>query len=270
MSNSGLVFNVPEEVIRALKQKSLEVNHAPPKGQLDQLVGHASGSSHIHPRTRTQSDQIEMGDNGEGQWKIVPPRRRVKTVTHMGPRVTLPAKSNGKADVQGKETTLKVGNGGSLAVCTNAKQNSHDSKLEMSTIGQRLKSEMAFQRNTSQSAAKQGSMRSSPVVQPTWMHVQGQVQKLTLSTPQTDPSNQGKLQEPSSSKALVLVKEAVNRASKKRVLEEDASHTLEESDVADLHPLGPSSRALALFQRSSPTNEKQGESQARYFSVQTN
>ncbi|KAK1305411.1 hypothetical protein QJS10_CPB11g00301 [Acorus calamus] len=71
-------------------------------------------------------------------------------------------------------------------------------------------------------------------------------------SPSAGPQTQGKSVEALSTKAIVMVEDAVKRASKKRVLEEDALHSPMQTEGNDSPSQGDMSSALTLFQHSGP------------------
>ncbi|KAK1305281.1 hypothetical protein QJS10_CPB11g01006 [Acorus calamus] len=179
------------------------------------------GSSTRSQQQDSQQNGIPLGESGEGQWKTVPPRRRLKTTSPPRPGVAQIDQSKQKYLEQGKGASLaKNGTCGNPDARTYTKQNPTAPNNGASTPEPRLQTNGTYHKY-----ARPGTVRSSPVIQPPGFHVTDQSNMHSNTSPSTGPQTQGKLVEVPSTKAIVMVEDVVKRASKKRVLEEDASHS---------------------------------------------
>ncbi|KAK1325138.1 hypothetical protein QJS10_CPA01g01195 [Acorus calamus] len=198
---------------------------------------------------QNQPDRSSRAIADEGQWKIVPPRRRARVGT------TSSQFDNGQGSTRGQQSSLGASNNshkGSTPDRQHSRQPATQSPNIPSPVGVNAGSNHQQFGKASMDlhsqARVQRNEKVSPVIVPTGYDKSSQISPLTSMLP--SDSVKGKQAEVSS-KALVLVEKAITRASKKRVFEEQGIHVMPMNSTAD-QSLGTSTRDIALIQRSCP------------------
>ncbi|KAK1297823.1 hypothetical protein QJS10_CPB14g01350 [Acorus calamus] len=195
----------------------------------DPVSSGVSAQSKLVPDSRPQSIELSLE---QGPWQIVPPRRRPKVKKELGSTLIESAPSRGEG-IKGNAVHAER----TQTDCRNVTQ--EDGKVRKSTP----QSDMNRASVAGISLGPQRRQATSPIVQPI-----GKGQGLR------GPTNKAKETGSDMSKALVLVEKAVNRASKKRVLEtpmEDINVECTGSpSSSNGRVFNSSSKALEFFQKS--------------------
>ncbi|KAK1323224.1 hypothetical protein QJS10_CPA02g01129 [Acorus calamus] len=197
------------------------------------------------------SDVLESSDTSEEKWHIVPPRRRQRQQRYQQQRESAedtPSPTHSTSKIMDKSIQLRK-----LGVCQNVSGMPTNNvptdrgKTPMSRIQSPKGNDLMPKKDMQLQSIPGGKMFSSSIVQPivrakqTSVNLEAKKDKQPLPLPPTDQL----------SKALVVVEQAVDRASKKRMLESSTVDTTRSLIAAHKQKeLENTSHAIKLFRRS--------------------
>ncbi|KAK1312764.1 hypothetical protein QJS10_CPA07g00147 [Acorus calamus] len=197
------------------------------------------------------SDVLESSDTSKQKWHIVPPRRRQRQQRYQQQRESAeetPSPTHSTSKIMDKSIQLRK-----LGVCQNVSGMPTNNvptdrgKTPMSRIQSPKGNDLMPKKDMQLQSIPGGKMFSSPIVQPivrakqTSVNLEAKKDKQPLPLPPTDQL----------SKALVVVEQAVDRASKKRMLESSTVDTTRSLIAAHKQKeLENTSHAIKLFRRS--------------------